>query len=598
MINTDKACVVEMPGGTQAYPIYGSMGNIHSRVRSKYLADAWVLLGYIPVAKWLHKKKTDLQDLNARLYHKSMSILFEPLIQLARQPEKWTDPEGEQRLVIPILMSMPLDHPEQRVVACVRASTSPLSDAATDEFGQPKLFPLRRGRDTLRVLRKLAERYDPDDIIAFGRKCGKYNLLGVPDPFWAEWFAADPCEFLSPDTLHLFNVFFRDNALPWIISMSTSLVELDLRHQIQPVRVGVRRFSNGITKLQKVAGTEMRDLQRIVVVASRGIEGISKGASTALRAILDIIFICRYPSHDEGTIALLEEALSRFHAHKKALVDCGACSDSFRIPKLEKMQHVPRQIRQLGAVQQYSTEVTEHAHQQSCSESFAASNHKEYLAQMARYRDRLEKAKLAPHYVAWKTSVNRMEQQRSSGDDSDDENTLDNDEELAALESMVYTFDERDYFASGHNPKLRRYIYGEVAIRLIPQRPNPLYRPVADVIVKHGAEYFHRAFYHFTTRSQRAPPPDYQLPFHSMTVWGGLRLQRRSLHDSDILVQPVTLRTMPSSAQRPNGQFDPVLICSQDTNIIGLQGSYFLLVCGSSSTYRQDRQAMISYSFA
>ncbi len=592
MINTDKTCVVQMTGGAQAYPMYASLGNIHSDVRSKYGAEAWKLVAYLPIPEWVEQDNEIRSALSARLYHECMSIFAEPLVKLARSPEMWTDPNGLQRLVIPVLMSMPLDHPEQLLVACVRASASPISEAITDEFGRPSPAPLRRGRDTLKLLRRIAEKFDKHDLPVFIRECKRFDLLGVPDPFWGQLWGADPCKFLSTDMLHIFHVFFRDNLLKWIKSMAKSKSELNFRHQIQPHHVGVRHFHNGVTKLQKCMGTEVRALENILITASRGIPGISKQASAALRAISDVIFICRYPSHSDGTIALLEDALKRFHSHKPALVACGARkSPKFNLPKLEKMQHIPQHIRQLGAVQQYSTEVTEHAHQEACSQPYASSNHKDYLDQMARYRDRLEKVKLAPDYVLWKTAGMRS----SCRDDHSDGDCT--DEEVNELQDLAYVVQVHDFFASGHNPQLRRYIFNEVAIRLTPRRPTPLYSSIDHIIEAHGTKSFYSAFYHFQTDTRRAPPSGYELPFCSVIAWSGLRLQRRSVHNPSILVPPVTVKAAPISAQRPWGQFDTVLICTKDTETVGLAGSLYESVSVSRCSHLVI-QAMTLFSSA
>lgn len=180
--------------------------------------------------------------------------------------------------------------------------------------------------------------------VRFDLQCAKFDLLGVPKPFWADWWGADPCKFLMPDSLHLFSVFFRDNPLKWIIRMSDSGLELDFRIQIQPRCVGVYHYNHGMTKLQRVVvGTGQCQLQCLVAVASRSLPGVSRKASAVICAITDIIFICCYSSHDKSTIGLLTEAIARFHSHKFALLECKACS-SFRIPKLEKMQHVARHI--------------------------------------------------------------------------------------------------------------------------------------------------------------------------------------------------------------------------------------------------------------
>jgi hypothetical protein len=582
MISSDKSLLVNITGELQGYPVYGSLGNIHSSVRSKYQAQAWVLLGYLPLPKWITRNQKVISVLEHRLYHHCMSIIVRPLVALSHAPKPWSDPSGHLRLVVPVLMSMPLDHPEQLRVAGVRKSTSPISVATTAEFGSAEAAQLRRGSRTVQTLSDLAMRCDPDDkLLAFDTLCKDQKLIAVVDLFWKDWWAADPCEFLTLDDLHALDKFFYDHPLHWIKNMVDSLDELDFRHRIQQLRVGTRHFRNGVTKLRQCTGREHRELERILITASRGVAGISKRATTALRAINDVIFLCRYRSHDDATIDLLVDALARFHQHKDALIECGGrLLDHFNLPKLEKMHHIAHNIRQLGTIGQYSTQATEHEHKESCGRPFAASNHKDYLKQMVRYRDRQEKVQIAPDYVLWKMHSER-EDDPGDPDDNDDEDDFDqNDLGNDYLQDMVYQPPIRDFFAGGTDIKRRRYVYGDVAIWLSPQRPRPMYQPIASVILDHRTSSFVAAFFAFEKRvestnlSHKATrqPSDYQLPFDSVTVWPSLRLQRRAIHDPKLLVEPVTVKAAPVSNKEPYGNCNMVLICTKDTDTVGLKG--------------------------
>ena len=77
---------------------------------------------------------------------------------------------------------------------------------------------------------------------------------------------------------------------------------------------------------------------------------------------MDFRYLAQMHSFNEHALQQLDTALQSFHTHKGSIITAGGCSEHFHIPKLELLQHVVPSIRDLGAVMQWSADITEHAH--------------------------------------------------------------------------------------------------------------------------------------------------------------------------------------------------------------------------------------------
>jgi hypothetical protein len=94
----------------------------------------------------------------------------------------------------------------------------------------------------------------------------------------------------------------------------------------------------------------------------------------------------------------MEVALQRFHSHKQAILNAGACTgkknrpiNHWEIPKLEFLQSVVANIWANGAPIQWSADVTEHAHIKVVKEPTRAGNNQKHEEQICRMLDRVDK---------------------------------------------------------------------------------------------------------------------------------------------------------------------------------------------------------------
>ncbi|KAF8546348.1 hypothetical protein OG21DRAFT_1395475, partial [Imleria badia] len=165
--------------------------------------------------------------------------------------------------------------------------------------------------------------------------------------------------------------------------------EIDYRFTLVQMLVGYHRFSKGVSKLKQVTGRDHRSMQCYVI-------GIISGAVplrflTAIHVLMDFRYLAQLPSFDERTLQQLELSLQMFHEHKDAILAAGARSGHFHIPKLELLQHVVPSLWDLGAVMQWSADVTEHAHVTEVKNPARAGNKQDYYLQITRHLNCVDK---------------------------------------------------------------------------------------------------------------------------------------------------------------------------------------------------------------
>ncbi|KAH9160485.1 hypothetical protein EDB89DRAFT_2081754 [Lactarius sanguifluus] len=180
-------------------------------------------------------------------------------------------------------------------------STSPLSCAVTNQFGDAFPHPPRHGQETIKLIQDLTSRVDPWMLDVFQDKAKELSLSGVHLPFWRDWYMADPYHFLVPEILHTCHKFFYDHPLQWCINAIGAL-EFASRFKSLHPRVGFRHFGNGVTHVKQMTGREHRDIQRSIVAVIAGTS----------------------PLLTESAIVKFVDALRKFHDEKEAIIAAGA----------------------------------------------------------------------------------------------------------------------------------------------------------------------------------------------------------------------------------------------------------------------------------
>ncbi|KAJ7625428.1 hypothetical protein B0H17DRAFT_1287118, partial [Mycena rosella] len=156
IIATDKTQLTQFSGGKSAYPVYLTLGNIPKALRRKPSQSACVLLGYLSVDKILRSglSKQGVKTRNQKLFHASMRLILQPLIDAGNKGMEVVGGDGNVRLVFPILASYVADYPEQCLVGCAKYGTCPKCQRSAADLQDPITGSPRTPDWTLSVIHR------------------------------------------------------------------------------------------------------------------------------------------------------------------------------------------------------------------------------------------------------------------------------------------------------------------------------------------------------------------------------------------------------------------------------------------------------------
>ncbi|KAE9387633.1 hypothetical protein BT96DRAFT_837371, partial [Gymnopus androsaceus JB14] len=157
--------------------------------------------------------------------------------------------------------------------------------------------------------------------------------------------------------------------------------ELDRCIHCLPPCYGVHHFKNGISSLSQMSGVERKNMGRILLACLVGCDTMPKRALTAVRAILDFIYLSQYTIHDDDTLSYMDNALKTWHKYKDSFIQTGVHKD-LNIPKFHLLQHYVEAIRFLGATDNYNTEMFERLHIDFAKKGWQASNKRDEFHHM------------------------------------------------------------------------------------------------------------------------------------------------------------------------------------------------------------------------
>ncbi|EPS93358.1 hypothetical protein FOMPIDRAFT_1078956, partial [Fomitopsis schrenkii] len=127
IIATDKTQLTHFSGNKSAYPVYMTLGNLPRSLRRKPSEHACILIGYLSVDKVDGEGISDRRQraLTHQLFHSSIAMILEPLIQAGKEGIEVMSGDGTVRRVHPILAAYVADYPEQCLVTCAKSGTCP-----------------------------------------------------------------------------------------------------------------------------------------------------------------------------------------------------------------------------------------------------------------------------------------------------------------------------------------------------------------------------------------------------------------------------------------------------------------------------------------
>ncbi|KAI0741314.1 hypothetical protein C8Q80DRAFT_1273779 [Daedaleopsis nitida] len=438
VVASDKTLLTVLRGDQTAWPVYLTVANIDKAVRRQTSAHAFVLLGYIPVAKFGCFTDSKRSDALYRLFHHCMSLIFEPLKDAGRDGVPMTCADGLIRLIFPILAAYIADHPEQCLVTCCKENRCPRCLAPPNERGDHVQHPLRNHNLAADNLRRYG---DGENVPEFTDQ----GLRPVFNPFWADLPHADIFATIAPDILHqIHKGVVKDHLLKWCQSIVGQDV-LDNALSSLPQAYGLRHFGRGISMISQWTGAEAKELEKVLLGLMVG--RVPSRVLRAVRALLDFVYLAQYHVHSNTTLSHMESALADFHAHKDAFCELGV-RQHFNIPKLHSLIHYIEAIRRLGCLDGLNTESSERLHIDFAKKAYRASSRCEYFVQMTTWLQRQEAIQRRVAYLDWIDDELEREIARSeigledgSEEEDDPEDNADGprtlDEEINALRELI-----------------------------------------------------------------------------------------------------------------------------------------------------------------
>jgi len=210
--------------------------------------------------------------------------------------------------------------------------------------------------------------------------------------FWKNLPYVDIYHSITPDILHQLYQGLLKHLIGWIQAICGD-AEIDARCCCLPPNHHICLFMKGISHLSRVMGMEHEQISRFLLALVTDVR-LPHGHSNArlirtVRAVLDFIYLARYPIHTSEMLAQMNDALHEFHLNCDILVALGVCND-FNIPKLHNSSHYFELIQLYGTADNFNTEFTEWLHIDLAKDAYALTNFKDEFPQMTCWLDRKE----------------------------------------------------------------------------------------------------------------------------------------------------------------------------------------------------------------
>lgn len=303
-----------------------TIGNLDKSIRRKPSYGAQILVGYLPTTTLDGVDLTDVaaRTLRARIFHRSLSIIFESMKAAAKDGIELTSGDGAIRRCYPILACYVADYPEQCLVSCVRSGqTCPKCNIKHNQLGDNAKGELRLQTETIHLIRganaagAAKTQKDMDNRL---KNCGLNN---IPDPFFADWPHTNIHSAITSDILHQLYQGLIKHLLNWVTYLMGE-DELDARIKRLPRSHGLRLFVDGISGLTMMSGNEHKAISHQLLGCLVNSPKVPAGAIRAARALLDFLFIAQYENHTTDSLKFLQDALDEFHKYKEVFVNLGA----------------------------------------------------------------------------------------------------------------------------------------------------------------------------------------------------------------------------------------------------------------------------------
>ncbi|KAF6752471.1 hypothetical protein DFP72DRAFT_991074 [Ephemerocybe angulata] len=397
VLGADKTTVSVGTGDTEYHPLYLTIGNVHNNVRRGH-RSAVVPIAFLAIPKGdrQHDNDADFRRFKSQLYHSSIAAIFETVKKYMTTPVLRRCPDGHFRRIIFDFGAFIADYPEQVMLAgvvqnwCCRCTALP-SDI--DGIGDPR---------TNELLDRLLE----VPSMTHQKIWDEYGFNTSVIPFTRDYPRAEIYKILSSDLLHqVIKGTFKDHLVTWVeeylniahekADANAIMDEIDRRLAAVPPFSGPRQGR----RFKQWTGDDSKALMKIYIAAIKGL--VPPEVVKCFTAFMDFCYIVRRNDLDTDALAMLKDALKRFHQYREFFRTYGVRGDGFSLPRQHSLVHYADHIRNFGAPNGLCSSITESRHITAVKKPWRRSNRYQALGQMLLINQRLDKLALArTHYTA------------------------------------------------------------------------------------------------------------------------------------------------------------------------------------------------------
>ncbi|KAJ3555302.1 hypothetical protein NP233_g12242 [Leucocoprinus birnbaumii] len=287
---------------------------------------------YLPTTKLHHIANNALRcQALANLFHTCMHFILKALEMYGRNGIKLVSSNGATWLCFPILAAYVTDYPEQVLVGIIKYGTCAVCPVPCDEIGNPE--STEDPRDIGPILEALSKITEGAHV--FKQAYSTAGVKPIQKPFWCNLPFLNIYSSITPDILHQLHQGLVKHLISWL---KVALGEANLDHHAacMPPNHHICMFAKGISHLLHIVGTEHDQMCCVLLGLVLDVCLPNKKHPTSLiktvRAVLDIVYLAKYPIHSSSTLQALSDAIDEFHSHCGVFIQLGSLFTSNTLP--------------------------------------------------------------------------------------------------------------------------------------------------------------------------------------------------------------------------------------------------------------------------
>ena len=370
ILASDPTHLINFSGDKKLWPVYLTLGNIHSHIQNKSSAHTWIPIALLAIFPKRADKIPGYSEAAqekecSQLLHKILWNILEPLTKYER-PQRVEDGlrldccDMQIRLCFPILCSWLADHMENANIHGMLANRCPICPCHPDQLGDFHPGKILEHRNH-RQYKQLYSRADYGTLRADGMK-------SVNNALW-HLRSIHPSDLVRPDILHGIYLGMLTHLMGWLTTFLSDigrLVIFDDIWQSLPPYPGFTPPTKSYRQVTQWTGKEMRNLGRCILGAfaatvrrtadncklSAAQTTDANKAIRAVRYLTDFHLLAQYRSHTPETIGYMQTYLAKFHESKNVFLKYRAGKVQSQKVKVATSEFLSANRREMSAAKE------------------------------------------------------------------------------------------------------------------------------------------------------------------------------------------------------------------------------------------------------